>query len=245
MHRYWANVDVCRKIYSMRNLPSPSLGIFSLSRRSKNEMSIQAYAISIKRVVELSFFQMTTRLGNLDFTAWRIELQSCNRQSPLKDEDCFLVWEHIIRVEYSPAQEFDKKRAIERCWCKNADRTWYERYRKDNSVFGGRASKKLLPKACIPTAPTLKAAKLRCHVLLIPESYHTLVAEDPSKPSEYARFRLAIIALNHPKVPLRSDVEDAYKAVLKARVSAMPSSTLWLHEKISHRCQKQVCSLNQ
>ena len=110
--------------------------------------------------------------------------------------------------------------------------------------MGRRQPKQFLPESCIPTAAILKAVKLHCHILLAPESHDTFVPEDPANLSEHARFRLAILALNHLKVPLRSDVEDAYKAIIKARVSVM-SVIPTLKKHILNKCQKQVCSLFQ
>ncbi|KAL9122219.1 MAG: hypothetical protein Q9187_001221 [Circinaria calcarea] len=240
MRRFWANLHLCRMLYPFQNVPSFELGFYGVPKRPSQRLSNHVFAFDTKKIVHLPYFIMGTRFEFLDFSWWRAELQSCNRQSPLTDQESFLVWEHMIRIDYSEAHEYDKKAAIECAWSESEARKWFKKSKKLRNTFVQQGKLDTLPASCIPSKDVLKEAKLRCHVMMIPQSFETSIAGNPVDLSNFKLFRLSALVLNHPKIPSRAQIEDAYRAILEAKTTLMVDSTQEVRAELVRKCLKQT-----
>ncbi|KAL9120722.1 MAG: hypothetical protein Q9187_002720 [Circinaria calcarea] len=240
MRRFWANLHLFRMLYPLQNVPSFELSFYEPSKRPIKRVSNHVFIFDTKKIVHLPYFYMGTRFEFLDFSWWRSELRSCNRQLPLTDQEVFLVWEHMIRIDYSEAHEYDKKAAIECAWSEPEARKWFKKSKKLRNTFVQQGKPDTLPASCIPSKDILKEAKLQCHVIMIPQSFEASIARKSVDLSNFKLFRLSALVLNHPKIPSRAQIGDAYRAIVETKIKLMVDSTQEVRAKILDKCLKQT-----
>ena len=96
-----------------------------------------------------------------------------------------------------------KKAAIECAWSKSEVGKWFKKLR-DKFVLQGKPD--TLSESCIPSKDVLKETRLQCHVMMIPKSFEASIARDPVDLSDFKRFRISALVLNHPKIPSRAQI---------------------------------------
>ena len=129
----------------------------------------------------------------LDIVELTNKLQQLNQGAELLPEEIFVVWHHLITVEYQAEQPPHQRKSID-SGLKNGN------FPPGHMVFA-----------------MFEDAKWEAYALILPTVYHTSLPDDPRRDHPYSWFCRAVLCLNYPKIPTRRGVEAAWRAIGEER----------------------------
>ena len=127
------------------------------------------------------------------------KLRDLNRTIRLSSDEQFRIWLHVVTVEYQKEELPHQVKVIE---------SILDEF--DDGSFR-------------PEIVDVTSEKYRARVLFVPSAFHTTISNDPREKHPYSWFCRAILCLNYPKVPLRAEVEAAWRTVGEDKAALQPN----------------------